>query len=318
MDRNQFLHVVDRVPDIVARHDREAWLALFSSDAIVEGPVGAGPNHRGRDLRGGLDGLSRFYEVFIAPNHLEYTVRQRIATDDEVVHDATIRIILPNGAVNELDVYLLFRGLEENGVPKIKGLHAYWDFPGIARKLKVDNGTKGHMAAMAQFRTMLRIQGLKRVREYYEGMRKGIFEQGWHAVHAFCAAVNTRDISGFVALLEPQAVIEFPVGTQSSALEFMSRESGRLRLAVAGLRSAGWHTIGSFEAASGPLQYHGIALFAFDHHTHKILSIRFFCHEQACLLETDHQKGLTVPLKHALYTTTARRETAGVRKDGEE
>lgn len=290
MDRYQFLRVVDSMPAIIARHDREAWLDLFASDALVEGPVGAGPNHKGRHLRRGLDGLSRFYEVFIAPNKLEYTVRQQIATDDEVVQDATLRIIMPNGAANEFEAYLLFRGLEENGVPKIKGLHAYWDLPGAARRLKADNGSKGHMAAITQFQTMLRIQGLKWVQVYYEGMRKGIFQQGWHAVHAFCAAVNTRDISGFVALLDTQAVIEFPVGTQSSALEFMSRESGRLRLAVAGLCSAGWQTICSFEAASGPLQYQGIALFAFDPRTRKILSIRFFCHDQDNLPETDDQK----------------------------
>ena len=46
----------------------QGWLNLFSTSAVVEDPVGAGQNRKGKDMRKGKDGLGRFYDIFIAPN----------------------------------------------------------------------------------------------------------------------------------------------------------------------------------------------------------------------------------------------------------
>jgi hypothetical protein len=73
MDREKLYELVKRSPELVDRHDREGWLGLFFSEAVVEDPVGAGLNRKGKDWRGDRDGLSRFYDIFIGPNDIKFT-----------------------------------------------------------------------------------------------------------------------------------------------------------------------------------------------------------------------------------------------------
>ena len=174
MDGEKLYELVKRSPELVATHDREGWLALFSSAAVVEDPVGAGWNCKGRDWRCGCDGLGRFYDIFIGPNDIKFTINQDIVTDSEVVRDVLIHTRLPNGAVSEVAAYLIYRGVMEGGEVKLAGLQAHWDFKGNATSLLRNNGIKGVAASGAQFGKMLRIQGLKRVVEYLGAMYKGI------------------------------------------------------------------------------------------------------------------------------------------------
>ena len=106
MDREKLYALVKRSPELVDRHDREGWLGLFSSEAVAEDPVGGGLNRKGKDWRGDRDGLSRFYDIFIAPNDIKFTVNQDIVMGNEVVRDVLIRTRLPNGAVSEVAAYL--------------------------------------------------------------------------------------------------------------------------------------------------------------------------------------------------------------------
>jgi hypothetical protein len=105
MDRQKLYELVKRSPELVDRHDREGWLGLFSSSAVVEDPVGAGWNCKGRDWRGGCDGLGRFYDIFIGPNEIKFRVNQDIVMEREVVRDILIHTRLPNGAVSEVMAY---------------------------------------------------------------------------------------------------------------------------------------------------------------------------------------------------------------------
>ena len=57
MDKNRIMALVNKSPELVDRHDRAGWLDLFSSNAIVQDPVGAGPNRKGKDMRKGKDAL---------------------------------------------------------------------------------------------------------------------------------------------------------------------------------------------------------------------------------------------------------------------
>ena len=115
MDREKLYELVKRSPELVDRHDREGWLGLFFSEAVVEDPVGAGLNRKGKDWRRGRDGLTRFYDIFIGPNDIKFTVNQDIVTDSEVVRDVLIRTRLPNGAVSEVAAYLIYRGWKRAG-----------------------------------------------------------------------------------------------------------------------------------------------------------------------------------------------------------
>jgi hypothetical protein len=276
MDREKLYELVKRSPELVDRHDREGWLGLFFSEAVVEDPVGGGLNRKGKDWRRGRDGLTRFYDIFIGPNNIKFTVNQDIVTGSEVVRDVLIHTRLPNGAVSEVSAYLIYRGVEEGGEVKLAGLQAHWDFRGNALRLLSNNGMKGVMASMAQFWNMLRIQGLKRVRVYLGAAYKGIRKKGIAAVNSFVAAVNAGDEAGLARLCEPDARIEFPIGRKMPASDFLKGEGKGLHLEVSGLRSAGWYTSCVFDAQEGGVRRHGVAFFQFSPRTRKIVSARFF------------------------------------------
>ena len=276
MDREKLYELVKRSPELVDRHDREGWLGLFFSEAVVEDPVGAGLNRKGKDWRGDRDGLSRFYDIFIGPNDIKFTVNQDIVTDSEVVRDVLIHTRLPNGAVSEVSAYLIYRGVEEGGEVKLAGLQAHWDFKGNALRLLRNNGMKGVVASAAQFWKMVRIQGPKRVRLYLGAMYKGIFKKGMAAVNSFAAAVNAGDEVGLARLCEPDAKIEFPAGKKMHAGDFLKSVGKGLRLEVSGLRSAGWYTSCVFDAHVGGARRRGVAFFQFNPRTKKIVSARFF------------------------------------------
>jgi hypothetical protein len=279
MDREKLYELVNRSPELVDKHDREGWLGLFSSVAVVEDPVGAGWNCKGRDLRGGCDGLGRFYDIFIGPNDIKFTVNQDIVTESEVVRDVLIHTRLPNGAISEVAAYLIYRGVEEGGEVKLAGLQAHWDFKGNAMRLLRNNGVKGVVASTIQFWKMLRIQGLKRVVEYMGAAYKGIFKKGMASVNSFAAAVNAGDEAELARLFEDNATIEFPVGKKVPAGDFPKGHWKGLHLEVSGLRSAGWYTSCVFDAERGGVQRHGVAFFQFNPETKKIASVRFFWNE---------------------------------------
>jgi len=276
MDRDKLYELVKRSPELVDKHDREGWLALFSSSAVVEDPVGAGWNCKGRDWRGGCDALTRFYDIFIGPNDIKFTVNQDIVMGNEVVRDVLIHTRLPNGAVSEVAAYLIYRGMEEGGEVKLAGLQAHWDFKGSAISLLRNNGMKGVVASAAQFWKMFRIQGLNRVVEYMGAMYKGIFKKGIVAVNSFAAVVNAGDEARLARLFEADAKIEFPAGKKMPASDFIKGEGKDLRLEVSGLRSAGWYTSCVFIAQKGGVGWRGVAFFQFNPKSKKIVSARFF------------------------------------------
>jgi hypothetical protein len=276
MDRDTLLELVRRSPEIVARHDREAWLGLFSSGAVVEDPVGAGLNRKGADWRKGRDGLARFYDVFIAPNDIAFTVHRDIVLGDEAVRDVTIQTALPNGAVSFVDAYLVYRCAEEEGRPVIEGLQAHWGFAANALGLLRKNGLRGFTASMGQFALMLRIQGLRRTAEYCSALWRGISRRGERAVRAFISAVNRRDLEGMLRLCEPGAAVYYPAGTPRSAADFFT-ETGRLTLfQVRDLRTSGWICSCTFKEVRDEEEYAGIAFFRFAHRSGRIGSVLFY------------------------------------------
>ncbi|MBM3156395.1 MAG: hypothetical protein FJ004_03830 [Chloroflexi bacterium] len=279
MNREKLYALVKMSPELVDRHDREGWLGLFSSTAVVEDPVGAGLNRKGKDWRGGRDALSRFYDIFIAPNDIKFTVNQDIVIGSEVVRDVLIRTRLPNGAISEVAAYLLYRGVEEEGKLKIESLQAHWDFTGNAIRLLKNNGVKGITASTVQFWNMLRIQGLKRVIVYLGAMYKGIFKKGISMVNSFAAAVNSGNENALASLFDSDAMIELSAGKKLPAHDLLKAAGKRLHVEVSEVRSAGWYTSCVFDAKMSEMQRHGVAFFRFNPKTKKIVSARFFWNE---------------------------------------
>ena len=109
----------------VESHDREAWLALFADDAVVEDPVGpsafdpAGNGHRGRAA------IAAFYDGVIGVNEsIRFTIDQSHLCGDEVANVGVITITLAGGSAVEVDGVYTYRRSPEG---KIAALRAYWE-----------------------------------------------------------------------------------------------------------------------------------------------------------------------------------------------
>jgi hypothetical protein len=277
MDKNKIIALVDASPELVGKHDREGWLRLFSMNAIVQDPVGAGPNRKDKDLRKGKDALGRFYDIFIGPNKIKFDVHQDIVVGDEMMREVSINTTLPNGAITIVHCFLIYKIVEENGQLKIEALRAHWDFGKNAMALMKNNGFKGMTGSTVQFYTMIKVQGLKRIIEYMGAMYKGILKKGIKSANAFAAAVNAKDEAAFAKLFDTVAVIEFPVGGKNiAASDFLKGAGKDAKLELKALRSGGWFTSGACDVTIGGSSKHGAVFFEFSPKTKKIINARFF------------------------------------------
>jgi steroid delta-isomerase len=109
----------------VEAHDREAWLALFADDAVVEDPIGPsafdpeGEGHRG------IEAIAAFYDNVIAANEsIRFTIRQSILCGDEAANVGVIRITFTGGSAVEVDGVYIYRRAPEG---KIASLRAFWE-----------------------------------------------------------------------------------------------------------------------------------------------------------------------------------------------
>ena len=277
MDKAKIIALVDRSPELVGKHDREGWLNLFSMNAIVQDPVGAGPNRKDKDMRKGKDALGRFYDIFIGPNKIKFDVHQDVVVGDEMVREVSIHTTLPNGAITIVHCFLIYKIVEENGQLKFESLRAHWDFGKNAMALMKNNGLKGMTGSTVQFYTMIKVQGMKRIIEYMGAMYKGILKKGIKAANAFAAAVNAKDEAAFAKLFDTVAVIEFPVGGKNvAASDFLKGAGKDVKLELKALRSGGWFTSGAVDVTMGGSSKHGVVFFEFSPKTKKIINARFF------------------------------------------
>ncbi len=109
----------------VETHDRQAWLALFADDAVVEDPVGPsmfdpdGKGHRGHEA------IAAFYDNVIAANEsIAFTITQSFLCGDEVANVGVIRIAFAGGSAVDVDGVYTYRMSPEG---KIASIRAFWE-----------------------------------------------------------------------------------------------------------------------------------------------------------------------------------------------
>lgn len=104
--------------------EREAWLALFTDDAVVADPVGESPldetglGHRGPEAR------AAFWDMVIGPNTVTMDIVSSHAGGDEVANVVTITTELPDGSRAIVDVVAIY-AVDDNGL--ITSLRAFWE-----------------------------------------------------------------------------------------------------------------------------------------------------------------------------------------------
>jgi len=115
-----------RSMEAVHAKDKQAWVDNFAEDGIVEDPIGTSPldpdgkGHRGKQA------IAAFWDAQIAPNRVLFDIRHSYACGDEVANVGSITIVLPNGAVTQVEGVFTYR-VGNDG--KVMALRAYWEFP---------------------------------------------------------------------------------------------------------------------------------------------------------------------------------------------
>jgi ketosteroid isomerase-like protein len=109
----------------VQAKDKNAWLALFADDAVVQDPVGksfldeTGEGHRG------LDAIGAFFDNNIAPvESIRFELHDSFAAGDEVANVATIHMTLPGGTTSRCEGVFVYR-VRDDG--KLVSLRAFWE-----------------------------------------------------------------------------------------------------------------------------------------------------------------------------------------------
>ena len=109
----------------VEARDREAWLALFADDGVVEDPIGPSAfDPEGRGHRG-PEAIAAFYDSVIAANEsIRFDIRQSFLCGDEAANVGIIRITFAGGSAVEVDGIYIYRRSPDD---KIASLRAFWE-----------------------------------------------------------------------------------------------------------------------------------------------------------------------------------------------
>ena len=104
--------------------DREAWLGLFSPDAVDADPIGPSPMDPDGKGHRGPEALAAFYDSVIGPNEVRFRIERSHAAGDEVANVGTITSTMGDGTVVHTDLVITYR-VGEDG--KVLALRAYWE-----------------------------------------------------------------------------------------------------------------------------------------------------------------------------------------------
>jgi ketosteroid isomerase-like protein len=112
-----------RSREAAVAHDKEAWLALFADDAIVEDPIG--PSHFDPEGKGhrGKQAIAKFFDMAIAPSQLEFHFEKTYQCGDEEANVGHIVIVSSGFRVVAEGVFTY----RVNEAGKIAALRAYWE-----------------------------------------------------------------------------------------------------------------------------------------------------------------------------------------------
>lgn len=103
--------------------DKDAWLALFADDAVVEDPIG--PSHFDPEGKGhrGKQAIAAFFDIAIAPSELEFVFERSYVCGNEEANVGHIVITAAGYRVIAEGVFTY----RVNDDGKIVALRAYWE-----------------------------------------------------------------------------------------------------------------------------------------------------------------------------------------------
>lgn len=159
----ELLAVVQESPTAVAAHDKAAWLSLFAPNAVVNDPVGSAPHV-------GEEAISRFYDMFIAPNDISFDAGADVVCQMTVIRDLTIHTAMAPGVLMHIPAHLRYELELIDGVPRIRGLYAHWELIAMIGQL-LGTGIRGARVGAAMAPRMLRTLGISGIVGFASGLR---------------------------------------------------------------------------------------------------------------------------------------------------
>jgi ketosteroid isomerase-like protein len=108
--------------------DKEAWLAIFAEDAVVQDPVGESPldptglGHRGKEA------IATFWDSVIAANPIRMDLRSSHAGGDEVANAIRMTTTLPDGTQVGCELIAIYRVHPDGSVASLR---AFWEFDAL-------------------------------------------------------------------------------------------------------------------------------------------------------------------------------------------
>ncbi len=126
---------------LVLAGERDAWLALFADDAIIQDPVGPSPLDPSGQGHRGKEAITKFYDTVIAGGTVRFEVEKSYAAGNEcafVGQIITERSGLPRTVVDLVSVYRV----GEDG--KLISLRAFWEFDSLMAKLQASAASGGN------------------------------------------------------------------------------------------------------------------------------------------------------------------------------
>ena len=110
--------------------DRNAWLALFADDALVQDPVGPSPFDPEGKGHHGRQAIGAFYDTVIGPSQeITFEITESYLCGDEVADVGIIRTTLAGGT-HQAVVHGVYT-YRSNGAGKLAALRAYWEFDAL-------------------------------------------------------------------------------------------------------------------------------------------------------------------------------------------
>ncbi len=115
----------------VAR-DKEAWLAVFADDAVVEDPIG--PSHFDPEGKGhrGKAAIAKFYDMAIAPSELTFNFTKTYQCGDEEANVGNI-VIRSSGYEVVAEGVFTYRVNDEG---QMVALRAYWELDAATKSAR--------------------------------------------------------------------------------------------------------------------------------------------------------------------------------------
>lgn len=164
LDEAQLLAAVERSPEAAGRHDRQAWVGLFTGDGRVEDPVGSAPHV-------GHAALGRFFDTFIAGRDIVFHRDLDIVCDRTVIRDLTLAIAMGPQVRMAVPAVLRYDLREDDDELKIASLQAHWELPPMLLQF-LGNGLAALPAGFALNRALLTNLGVGGLLGFLRGLRR--------------------------------------------------------------------------------------------------------------------------------------------------